>query len=116
MSAVFSPVQDRGESVYFLSDVIGLKVLVRGRKIGKLNDLAIREHEKLPEVTHLVVGRPFGRKPLLVPWERVVEIAPHHIVIDIDAEEEYEGEPEESQILLRDHVLDKKVIDLEKTL
>lgn len=113
MSAVFSQVQDRGESVYFLSDVIGVKVLVGGRKIGKLNDLAIREHEKLPEVTHLVVGRPFGRKPLLIPWERVVEMSLQQLVIDIDDEEKYEGEPEESQILLRDHVLDKKVIDLE---
>jgi hypothetical protein len=113
MSAIFSQGQEQGESVYFLSDIIGVKALVHGRKIGKLNDVAIREHEKLPEVTHLVIGRPFGRKPLLIPWERVVEMSLNQVVIDIDVEEKYEGDPEESQILLRDHVLDKKVIDLE---
>jgi CBS domain-containing protein/sporulation protein YlmC with PRC-barrel domain len=97
---------------YFLSDIIGTKVYIHGKKIGKLSDIIIREHDKLPEVTHLIIGRPFGHKSLLVPWDRVVEID-RRIIIEIGSIEKYEGEPSESQVLLRDHILDKKVIDLE---
>ncbi len=101
------------EAVYFLSDMIGTKVFALDRKIGKLRDIAIREHEKLPTVTHLIVHRPFGYKPLLIPWERVKGINPREIVIDIESVEQYEGEPSDSQVLLNDHILDKKVIDMD---
>jgi len=101
------------EWIYFLSDLIGVKVLGRGGKIGKLQDLAIHEQErKLPEVTHLLVGRSFGRKPLHVPWERVRNMTHGELEIDIETEEGFEEEPGPAQILLRDYVLDKKVIDL----
>ena len=113
MNTILTRNQQHTELVYFLSDLIGAIVVVRDRKIGVLRDVAILEHEKLPEVTHLVVGRPFGRKPLLVPWVRVVEISQSKIIIDIDAEEKFEEEPAEKQILLRDYVLDKKIIDME---
>ena len=56
------------ESSYFLSDLIGAKVMVQGKKVGKLDDLLIREQEKIPEVTHIIVTRPFGHKSLLVPF------------------------------------------------
>lgn len=101
------------EEVFFLSEIIKKKVIVGDRKVGKLIDLVILETEKIPEVTHIVVGRPFGYPPLLVPWEKVTDIQKSGIVVDIDNIENFEGEPQESQILLRDHVLDKKVVDLD---
>ena len=113
MNTILMENQKHAESVYSLSDIIGAKVFVHGKKIGKLHDVAIHEHEKLPKVTHLIVGRPFGRKPLLVPWEKVMELGQRRAIIDIDADEKYEGEPAEKQIFLRDYVLDKKVIDME---
>ncbi|MEI8354904.1 MAG: PRC-barrel domain-containing protein [Deltaproteobacteria bacterium] len=97
---------------YFLSDIIGAKVYIRGRETGKLSDIVIRENDKLPEVTHLIVSRPFGHKSLLVPWDRVAEID-SRVSIEIDNLEKYEWAPSESQLLLKDHILDKKVIDLE---
>ncbi|MBF0552304.1 MAG: magnesium transporter [Deltaproteobacteria bacterium] len=101
------------EPEYFLSDLIGLKVFWNGKKIGKLNDMAILEHMKLPEVTHFIIFRPFGYKQLLVPWDRIRSLDKSGVVIDIESLEKYEGEPPESQVLLRDHVLDKKVIDMD---
>jgi magnesium transporter len=101
------------ESVYFLSDIIHAKVISNGKKIGKLRDIAIVENEKIPEVTHFIISRPFGYKSLLIPWERIVEIGKKVITLDIDSPEKYEGEPEEHQILLNDHILDKKVIDMD---
>ncbi|HEX9078256.1 MAG TPA: CBS domain-containing protein [Desulfuromonadaceae bacterium] len=101
------------ETSYFLSDLIGAKVMVQGKKVGKLDDLLIREHEKIPEVTHLIVTRPFGHKSLLVPFERVSELGHDKAVLGIPDITPFEGEPEETQVLLKDHILDKKVIDLD---
>lgn len=106
--------QDLIEAVYFLSDIIGAKVFIRGGgKIGKLKDMAIREDEKLPVVTHFIVKRPFGDKPLLIPWAKVVEMGAKRITVDLESLEKYEAEPNPSQVLLNDHVLDKKVLDLD---
>ncbi len=101
------------ETSYFLSDLIGAKVMVQGKKIGKLDDLLIREHEKIPEVTHLIVTRSFGHKSLLVPFERVDELGHDMVVLDILDISPFEGEPADAQVLLKDHILDKKVIDLD---
>ncbi|MEI6675350.1 MAG: CBS domain-containing protein [Verrucomicrobiota bacterium] len=101
------------ETSFFLSDLIGAKVIVQGRKVGKLDDLLIREQEIIPEVTHIIVSRPFGHKALLVPFERVTELRNNKVILDIPAIAPFEGEPEEAQVLLKDHILDKKVIDLD---
>ena len=101
------------ETTYFLSDLIGTKVIVQGKRVGKLDDLLIRENEKIPEVTHIIVSRHFGYKSLLVPFERVTGLEHHQVVLDIPDITPFEGEPEENQVLLKDHILDKKVIDLD---
>jgi CBS domain-containing protein len=101
------------ETSFFLSDLIGTKVIVQGKKVGKLEDLLIREHEKIPEVTHVIVSRPFGHKSLLVPFERVETVGNDKVVLDVADIMPFEGEPEETQVLLKDHILDKKVIDLD---
>ncbi len=113
MNTFISKGLEADESVYFLSDIIHTKVISKGKKIGKLRDIAIVEHDKIPEVTHFIISRPFGYKPLLVPWERIREIGKKSVTIDIESPEKYEGEPEEHQILLNDHILDKKVIDMD---
>ncbi|MDA8162663.1 MAG: CBS domain-containing protein [Desulfobacteraceae bacterium] len=113
MNTLIEKKQELVEAVYFISDIIGSKVLNHGKKIGKLRDIAIREHEKLPTVTHFIVHRPFGHKPLMVPWERVVSINMREIMVDLETVEQYEGEPAESQVLLNDHILDKKVLDMD---
>ncbi len=101
------------EAELFISDIIKRKVLWNGKKIGKLQDIVIADHEKLPEVSHFIVARAFGHKSLLVPWARVKAIHPKAVEIDIESIEQYEQEPSESQVLLRDHILDKKVIDMD---
>jgi magnesium transporter len=105
--------QEAIEAVYFLSDLIGTKVLNGDKKIGKLGDIAIVEEGKLPVATHCVVHRPFGRKPLMVPWVQVVAANAKRIIVDLEVIEQFEGEPAESQVLLNDHILDKKVLDMD---
>jgi len=101
------------EYSFFLSDIIGRKVTLNGKKVGILVDIAIFETEKLPEVTHLIVGRPFGHQSLLIPWKNVKDINFCEIEIDIDTIDKFEKDPIESQVLLKDHILDKKVLDLD---
>jgi len=113
MNTAIDKKQEQIEAVYFLSDIVGTKVFNHDKKIGKLRDIAIREHEKLPTVTHFIVHRPFGHKALMVPWERVGLVNQREIVVNLESVEQYEGEPAESQVLLNDHVLDKKVLDMD---
>jgi CBS domain-containing protein len=100
------------EATYLLSELIGGKVHCRGRRIGRVTDMVIKDLGKLAEVTHLLIERPFGRGSLMIPWAEVEKLSAQGnvqlAVEDIDA---FQGEPAEGQICLRDHLLDKKVLD-----
>jgi magnesium transporter len=97
----------------FLSELIGARVFRSGKKIGKLGDIVVVEREKIPEATHLLVDRPFGEPAILVPWERVTLLSPSRVEVDVESPEAYVRQPQEGDILLKDHVLDKKVLDTE---
>ncbi|AJE04489.1 magnesium transporter MgtE N-terminal domain-containing protein [Geobacter pickeringii] len=103
----------QNDQVFFLSDLTGIPVRNQGKKIGKLDDLLIVEHEKVAVVTHVIVNRPFGHKSLLIPFGKVGELKRDGIELSLPTVEAFEGEPEENQVLLKDHILDKKVIDLD---
>ena len=98
---------------FLLSGMLGAKVFLREKKIGALSDLMIVETDKLPEVRNFVITRPFGDPSLLIPWERMVTLEPQKLVIDVDDLKKFENSPPEDAILLRDHILDKKVLDTE---
>ncbi len=96
---------------FYLTDVLGNKVYIREKKIGKLDDVVIIEKEKFAEVSHLVISRPFGEASLLIPWPNVEQFEADKININIQDVHEYEKKPDNEEILLKDHILDKKVID-----
>ena len=103
----------RPDRKFLLSEMLGAKVFLNEKKIGSLSDLMIIETGKIPEVVNFVITRPFGDPPLLVPYERIVTLEPHHLVIDSDDLKRFESSPPDDAILLRDHILDKKVLDTE---
>jgi len=98
----------------FLSDLLNAAVMVKGKKIGSLADLIIVETTKIPEVRSIFVHRPFGNPSLVIPWEKITEISNRRITADLSDIKPYESQPAEDAILLRDYVLDKKVLDLEE--
>jgi len=100
------------EQSYFLSELLGVKITISGKKVGKLNDIVVKENGTLPVVTHFIVGRPFGESAV-VPWEVVGTIGTREITLTAESIVPFNGEPEGSAILLRDHVLDKKAIDMD---
>ena len=103
-----------GDFQILLSDILNVPVLRSGKKIGSLADLVIVETSKIPEVRSLYVTRSFGHPSLLIPWENVHTLTGRGIEITVADIKTYETEPAEDVILLRDYVLDKKVIDLEE--
>lgn len=112
MEQNLKPVATAEEQTFFLSELLGVKVMAAGKKVGKLNDLVIKENGTLPVVTHFYVGRPFGEKAL-VPWEAIGELSPKEIILNVANIAPYTGEPEDNAVLLKDHVLDKKAIDMD---
>ncbi len=103
------------ESIFFLSEVMNAKVLLNDKKIGKLLDLIITNKYKVAEVTHIVVSRPFGYPSLMVPWDNVSSFSEKEITIDVDDVEKFACKIPEGFILLKDYILDKKILDLEDT-
>jgi CBS domain-containing protein len=81
--------------------------------VGSLSDIIIIETGKFPEVRYFVVSRPFGDPSLLIPWECTLALDPPKLVITVDDLKKFEGSPPDDAILLRDHILDKKVLDTE---
>jgi magnesium transporter len=101
------------EQVYSLTDIIGYRAMLRGKRVGKLTDLVVVEQAKLPEVTNLVIARPFGNPTVVVPFDKVLGIEPKQVTIDIESFDPYVRELRPEEILLKDHVLDKKVVDID---
>ena len=102
----------RSEKTFYLSKIIGTPAILRKDRIGRLTDFVIVDKDRYAEVTHLCIGRPFGRTSLVVPWEKVKSLTDDEVTIDIDQPEPYAGAPQPSSILLRDYILDKKVLDV----
>ena len=101
-----------GTTTYLLSDLIGGKACTAEKTIGKVADVVITDAGKVGEVTHLLIERPYGYKSLMVPWAKVEQLDPDgEVLLNIPTPDEFEGVPGEGQVCLRDHLLDKKVLD-----
>lgn len=98
---------------FFLSEVLGAKITLNGTKIGKLSDFVIVETSKLPEVTHLYVIRQFGKPALLLPVNLVTAWGVKNINISETDLSKYLYEYSDDLVLLKDYILDKKVLDVE---
>ena len=101
------------EHKFFLSEIIGRKVYLKSERVGRLDDMVIVETGKLPEVSHFVVNRPYGYPSLLLPWDKLTLISNTEIVFDVTDPVGYERAPFEGAILLRSHILDKKILDMD---
>ncbi|HTY02657.1 MAG TPA: CBS domain-containing protein [Rhodocyclaceae bacterium] len=101
------------ESEFFLSEILGRKVYLKSERIGRLDDFVIVETGKLPEISHLVVVRPFGYPSLLLPWDKIGLISNTEIVADVVNVTDYEKPVPDSAILLKAHILDKKILDMD---
>ncbi|HKW90970.1 MAG TPA: CBS domain-containing protein [Methylomirabilota bacterium] len=104
-------IQITGIGEYFLSELLGTKVFQHEKKLGKLADVVVVEREQVAEVTHVLIHRPFGDPTMVIPWDGVTSVSAQRIEIEVASPEQYVRQPQEGEILLNDHILDKKVLD-----
>jgi magnesium transporter len=97
---------------FFLSEILGAKVMLKGKRVGKLVDLVIKENGALPVVTDIMVNRPFGESSL-VGWKYVSSIQPKLIELNLENLNLWPKEPPDDAVLLKDNILDKKALDLD---
>jgi len=57
--------QNHVNQQYMLSDLLGLRALINGKKIGTIDDIIVTDAPRLPEVTHVRITRPFGYPALM---------------------------------------------------
>jgi CBS domain-containing protein/sporulation protein YlmC with PRC-barrel domain len=98
---------------FFLGEIIGAKVMLRGKKVGNLADLVIIDGDLVAEVSHLYVSRPMGDPALVIPWDKVRNLTRKEITIDIDSADNYVVDVSKTLLLLKDDIVDKKVLDVE---
>ena len=101
------------EEDLFLTQLLGARAYVQSRRIGKLADLVAVDQGKVAEVTHLQIAHPFGEPALLIPLQKVRSLSPREIVLDIEDPKSYVRDLSADEVLLRDYLLDKKVLDVE---
>ena len=111
--------QARLPRFFFITELIRDKVIQvkadRKTELGRLVDLEIRLGRLYPEVVNLIVGRSFGRPPLEVPFSWVTSIDTRRTIVEIPPGEKLrEFDPESSRVLVKDMILDKKIIDTDE--
>ncbi len=101
------------EEIIFLTELMGKHAYLNGKKVGKVADLIAVDQGKLAEVTHFQISRPFGEAALLVPALKILSFGAHSFILDIEGQEDYARPLAATEVLLRDYLLDKKVLDTE---
>jgi CBS domain-containing protein len=104
---------------FFITELVRDKVIqLHGDKrveLGTLTDLEIKLSGRYPEVVNLIVGRSFGRPPLEIPFRYVTSIDARRTIVKLPAGVKLqEFDQETSRILVKDMILDKKIIDTDE--
>ena len=96
---------------FYLTELLGVPAYFNSRKVGKLQDLVAVDQGKLAEVTHFQIARPLGDAALLVPFAKVRYFDSREIVVENGDTASYARALRPEEVLLRDYLLDKKVLD-----
>lgn len=102
---------------FFSSELVRDRVIQQpaGTVIGRLKDLEIKMNGIYPEVINLIVDRSFGRPSLEIPFSYVKSMDAKKIVVEIPTGitlKEFKDEP--MRIMIRDMILDKRIIDTDE--
>ncbi|MCK4427246.1 MAG: magnesium transporter [candidate division Zixibacteria bacterium] len=97
----------------FLSEILNRRVIdSEGKIVGKVVDLRARLGELFPDIVSVHVRQKKAKKLLAFPWQSVESINGNVIRLKQNAEEQcIDLEIKEGEILLRDEILDKQVVD-----
>jgi magnesium transporter len=114
LEAPFKDLQATNISMFlFFSEILGRFVVDEdGVAVGKLADLKLRLGELFPKVATLVVKKRRGKKLLELDWQEVQSLNTTMLRLNPGACEKFRPlEVNPQEILLRDELLDKQVVD-----
>lgn len=96
----------------FLSDILGKKIVeVTDRIIGHVYDITAEFVDPYPLVTGLTIGSAQKEKPLFLPWKNVVGLD-ENVTVTVDSANELAPlNLRQGELLLRDDLLDKQIVD-----
>jgi len=81
-----------------------------GRRVGRLEDVLVRPHERFPEVTRIAVRPKGAREPIYVPWSDIRTASAEGLRLVPGYRSSPHPEPDE--IHLRRDVMDKQIVDI----
>lgn len=106
------PGNSRDLTFLFLSQILGKKIVdPKGRPVGKLCDLVANIADPCPLITGVLFLSKAGEKPSFSPWQRIIKIGESLVVHPIAQEDLHMPSMREGEILLKDSLLDKQVVD-----
>jgi len=96
-----------------LSEIVNKKVQTKsGVTIGRLQDLVFKDDPHYAEVASIIVERSLGRPSWNVPWMNVIDVTTEKTIVQDPPEGRYpEIKHSKEQLLLRDKILDKRILD-----
>ena len=96
----------------FLSEILGKKIVsLTGKTLGRVYDLTAEFVEPYPVVTGLTLGSAQRKKPLFIPWKDI-EDTDGDLNVKVNSTSDLsELKLLTSELLLRDDLLDKQVVD-----
>ena len=110
--------KSRAPEFFFISELLRDKVLLQKgddqEVIGTLIDLEIKLGGNYPEVVNLIVGRSFGRPALEIPVRYISSIDAKRSIVSAPEGVMKEFEEESSRVLIKEMILDKKIIDTDE--
>lgn len=98
--------------MFYLSSFLGTKVVDRkGAFVGSISDMVIKAHNPSGTVVKAVVSSGKKGEAFAVQWQHVTA-CDEAIILSVDREALPAYVPDEDDILLRDNILDKQIIDI----
>jgi len=96
----------------FLSRILGKKIVdSTGRTWGRVLDLIISSAELYPLVTGVLYRPPEGKDSVRFSWDRVREVGEKIHITPLTPEDQGKGEVKGGELLLKDSLLDKQIVD-----
>lgn len=101
---------------YFLSELLHRSVdTADGRQLGRIKDLVVKLATPYPQVIGLLLDHGWGKPHEFVPWERVTDVSPAKLTVQLEADDEpyrpYVDQP--GRILLNEHLMGQTILDID---
>lgn len=95
----------------FLSEILNAPVInQRGEEVGKLGDILVVPGNPFPQVSGLAVRK--KKKQTFIPLEYTDILNKKFITIREVEDKPFQPTPPEGHIFIRDHLLDKQIVDI----